>query len=82
MCAAVQSDEARLAAQRVELKSATGDDKSRVEANIAGITADRADAINQYNADAQKSYTIGQFRASGLPFTLGPTKETRCSVGS
>lgn len=73
LCAAVQSDEASLDAQRVELASATGDDRARIEANIAGLSADRADAINQYNADAAKSYTVGQFRSSGLPWQLDST---------
>jgi TPR repeat protein len=70
LCASVQSDEARLDAQRDELASATGDDVARIHANIAGLMSDRAEAINEYNADAEKGYTIGQFRASKLPFQL------------
>jgi len=81
LCAAVQSDEARLAAQKVELRTATGDDRQRIEANIAGITADRADAVNQYNADAAKSYTEGQFRSSHLPYQLDTQEEhTTCAT--
>lgn len=70
LCASVQTDDARLDAQATELSTATGDDIQRVQANIAGLTADRAEAINEYNADARKSYTIGQFRSSQLPYQL------------
>lgn len=80
VCAAVQTDESRLAAQRAELVGASPDDASRIRANIAGISSDRADAINEYNADAAKGYTLGQFRASGLPYRLDQTKEhTLCA---
>lgn len=66
----MQTDETRLAAQQTELKTAPQDDISRIQANIAGITSDRADAINEYNADAQKDYTVGQFKSSKLPYQL------------
>lgn len=74
LCASVQTMESSLDAQYTELKTATGDDRSRIEANIAGLQSARADAINQYNADARKSYTLGQFRDSGLPFQLTLTQ--------
>lgn len=79
LCAAVQTDEATIKAQQDEL--ATGPSESRrgqIHANIAALTAARAEKINQYNADARKDYTIGQFRSSGLPYTLGDSKETSC----
>lgn len=70
LCQSVQTDEAALQAQYQELNGATGDDKERIKANIAGITADRASAINEYNADSTKDYTVGQFKASKLPYRL------------
>lgn len=73
LCAAVQSDEARLEAQYVSLSTATGEDVARIQANIAGITSDRADAVNEYNADASKDYTVGQFKSSKLPYQLDAT---------
>ncbi len=82
LCASIQGLEGQLAAQRVELATSTGDDKARVEANIAGIQGARQQAIAEYNADAQKSYTIGQFRASGLPFALSPATEVTSCVAS
>lgn len=71
LCAAIQGDEVALDAQRYALRSATtDDDKARINANIAGITADRGGAIAEYNADAHKTFTLGTFRAADLPFTI------------
>jgi hypothetical protein len=47
-----------------------GDDKQRVQTNITGQLTARSRGVAQYNADARKDYTIGQFRASDLPYEL------------
>lgn len=70
LCQAVQTDEASLDAQMDELKTATGEDVSRINANIAALKAARLGSIFEYNADASKSYTLGQFRSSHLPYRL------------
>lgn len=81
-CASIQGLQGQLAAQEKELKSATGDDKARVQANIAGIEGDVASAIADYNADANKSYTVGQFRSNHLPYQLDPSEvHVTCAVG-
>lgn len=82
LCASVQTDEVTLDASLTQEKTASPDDKSRLETNIVGLLAARADSINTYNAQARE-YTHGQFRDSNLPFRLpvGPyTKghHTRC----
>lgn len=80
LCAAVQGHEATLAAAGAQLNS-TSDEKERqrIRANIAGIEAQRARSIARYNADARKDHTIGQFRDSGLPYSLDVNKEqTQC----
>lgn len=69
-CASVQTLEGQLAAQRAALATATGADVGRIQANISGIQGARAGAIAEYNADARKGYTIGQFRSSQLPYQL------------
>jgi hypothetical protein len=70
-CAAIQGLEAGIDAQLAELPQAeTTKDRSRIQANIAGLTAQRQRSIAQYNADARKDYTVGQFRDSGLPYQL------------
>lgn len=82
LCASVQSLEAQLDALNVELPRApTVRDESRILASITGVTAARARAINQYNADALKSYTSARFRDSDLPFQIptGPYEGTPTS---
>lgn len=85
LCAAVQGKEASLDAMAVELAAATDpDDASRIRTNIAGVTAARSRTILQYNADARKDYTVGQFRDSGLPYQLAEgehVKGRRTSCG-
>jgi hypothetical protein len=73
LCAAVQTAEQNLVAAYEELGTAPEDDKQRIRTNITGLLATRNDAVNQYNVDAGKDYTIGQFRASNLPFNLPST---------
>jgi hypothetical protein len=38
--------------------------------SLTGVKAMRHSAIAQYNADASKDYTVGQFRDSNLPYRL------------
>jgi hypothetical protein len=85
LCASVQTTEQALNASFVELSGATGDDADRIRTNITGQTVARAEAVNQYNADARKSYTLGQFRSSDLPYQLPTTyrkgqEMTSCSA--
>lgn len=65
-CASITTDEQNLQAFYRQLQTATGDDKIRIETNITANIVDVNQAINQYNADAQKSGTVGQFRASSV----------------
>lgn len=84
LCAGVQTNEASLDAQNEQLAQATSDkEKERIRTNIAGLTTARAEGINQYNADARKNYTDGQFRDSDLPYQIPTTsyKGVRTSCG-
>lgn len=82
LCASVQSKEATIKALEKELERKPGPSESRVEQIYASITANeaiRAETINQYNVDAEKTATIGQFKASNLPYELNAnTEETSC----
>ena len=84
-CADVQSLEVAIAASKAELATATTDrEKARINTNITAQTLARADAVTQYNADSTKRYTVGQFKASGLPYRLSltlPEGGTVCDVG-
>jgi hypothetical protein len=68
--AKIQSYEVTLQAFNTQLAQVTDKERERVLANIAGVTSQRARDIAQYNADAKKDYTIGQFRDKGLPYQL------------
>jgi hypothetical protein len=68
LCATIQGYNAQLQAQRQQLEVVKGEKEwNRVNANIAGITGQRARAIAQYNADVQKEYTRGRFFDPSLP---------------
>lgn len=69
-CASVTTAEENLKQFYSDLKAAKGADKSRIETNITANVVDVNDAINTYNQQAQQSYTVGQFRASSLPYSI------------
>lgn len=76
LCAAVQSDEAAIGSLKEELGTGpTASRRTQIQASLTALRSGRAEKINQYNADARKDYTIGQFRSSGLPYTLVLTQE-------
>lgn len=52
--------------------------KDVLYASIDGLRNNRADLITQYNTDSEKSYTLGQFKSSNLPYRLTLSKETEC----
>lgn len=80
LCASIQGHEGTILAQRSLLAATTdSDEQARVRANIAGIEGQRIRAITKYNVESAKDWTVGQFKASKLPYQLSiSTKETRC----
>lgn len=83
LCAAVQTAEAAVDATELQITTNTDpSDLNRLQINLNGQTVNRADAVNQYNADARKGYTEGQFRSASLPFTISthyePGVHTSC----
>jgi hypothetical protein len=45
-------------------------DYSRIQTNLTAQQSLRHQAIQQYNADARKGYTIGQWKAADLPYQI------------
>lgn len=71
LCASVQSNESRIDGLTDARAGATSDfERERLNVSLAGVHALRMEAIRDYNADARKDYTIGQFRDSDLPYQL------------
>lgn len=68
---AIKSYDGALKALQEQLLQVSGpEEKDRVLATIAGLKGQKARAIEQYNVDARKSYTIGQFKDWSLPYQL------------
>lgn len=78
LCVAVQGHEASLDALHREL-DVTNDTKEqvRIRTNITGLESYRSRSIAQYNQDARKDYTIGQFRDTDLPYQIPPVEYTK-----
>lgn len=75
LCASVQAVEASIDQTLIQLDTPVNqDDTIRLRTNLNGQQATRARAISQYNVDARKSYTVGQFRSLSLPYQL-PTDD-------
>lgn len=78
LCASVQSKESTIQALKAEAPSDAAR-ASQVQGAITANLIQRNASINQYNADARKAGTSGQFRASDLPYQLDPNSEvTTC----
>lgn len=85
LCASVQSNEARVDELETVIDSITTvAEKERLAISLGGVKALRREGIRQYNADARKDYTIGQFRDSDLPYQISDSeykkgdKKTSC----
>ena len=86
LCAGVRTNEQSLEAQTDLLDNNLDSlQKIRIQTNISGLIGNRASLIEEYNANARKDYTEGQFRDSNLPWQL-PTlmweKGYRTSCGN
>lgn len=62
-----------LTAQLGQLEKGTRD-YNYVLSSLAGVKGLRHEAIQKYNADAQKNYTEGQFRDKDLPYQILDTE--------
>lgn len=82
-CASIQSTEGQIKIQKQQLASTTdAGQRSIITTNVTALESIRVSAISQYNADARKSYTSGQFRSSDLPYRIDPSSdmETSCTA--
>jgi hypothetical protein len=64
--------------RQLDLLGPDSDDRNRVVANLTGIESQRARSIADYNADARKNWTSGQFRDEDLPYQLSLEGDTSC----
>lgn len=82
LCASVQSDEDTIEQLGTELADdLTPERASQIKSTLTAVRSNRAESINQYNADARKAGTAGQFRDSALPYQLDKKAEaTTCTI--
>jgi len=81
LCATVQTDKQTITNTQGQLDLST--DPAQKQALSLFLLAQNnklAEDVNQYNADASKSYTLGQFRDSSLPYKLYIEGETQCQL--
>lgn len=85
LCAAIQGYESALKVHRGTLELLVTDKASTVDIErtrtvISAVSAQRGRAIAQYNADARKQGTMGQFRDASLPYQLNDDSagKTQC----
>lgn len=86
LCASIQTkdDQISIAERSLALASDSGNQVAIRDAQVTlmALQNQRAEAINQYNADARKAGTLGQFRDSGLPYEIDSKarEELTCGV--
>lgn len=81
LCAGVQNREAAIRNAQEETKTASQPRKEQLAAVITANRNERAELINQYNADASAAGTRGNFLASNLPYHLDlNSEETQCTA--
>jgi len=81
-CASIQAAEGKIKNYQEEIKGGvTSERKELLSSYVLGQKNTRTELIAGYNGDAQKDYTIGQFKPSKLPYHIDPNEEdTKCVV--
>lgn len=79
LCVVAQTRQEALSVQQSLLESAESDkERARIRANVAGLEAQLSRAVNQYNVDVQKSYTMARFKSADLPYELNKNQSIIC----
>lgn len=82
LCASIQGHEDAIRALQAELDGNPQEDRrEQIQGAITANQTQRDRKIRQYNSDASKDFTTGQFRDADLPNELDiNAKETTCSA--
>lgn len=80
LCSQVAADKQRISSleQELEVADPDSDRREQIFASMTAIRNGIAENVEQYNVDAAKEGTRGQFRASELPYRLNAEGETSC----
>lgn len=84
LCSSVQSHETTIKALEEELAGGVSEDRQeQIQGAITANKSQRDAKIHQYNNDARRDYTVGQFRDADLPNELDiDAEETSCESDS
>jgi len=80
LCATIKAKEATIENLQGERETATDKRKEQINSTIMAIKSQRAESIQEFNADSAKEETAAHFKASGLPYRLDIKEETECEV--
>jgi hypothetical protein len=85
LCASIQTHEDRISNLEDELHDELNPPsdarREQIHVSLTAIRNQRNSNINTYNTDAQREWTIGQFREEGLPYQIDSDNErTSCTV--
>jgi len=81
LCASAQTAQVSLSNTQIALDATTDPArKVQLQANLLALQNTLASTVNEYNVDARKAGTLGQFRSSDLPFTIATTQEITCTA--
>lgn len=76
LCSSIQAKDDQI--KNIEGQIATEQDpvyRRDLHTSLSALQYQRSEAIRQYNADAAKAGTVGQFRDSGLPHDIDVNEE-------
>lgn len=82
LCASIQTSEQAMQQTQTQEKTDKGGDLSRDKINFGAQLNNRNDAANQYNVESTEHWTVGQFKANSLPYTIPAYKKgvtTQCA---
>lgn len=69
-----------LGVQVCEMKAGGGGlPADQVKTNVLALKNQRINLVEEYNADARKAGTLGQFRASDLPYQIDINQDEGCA---
>lgn len=81
LCAQAQTTQQNANITRVLIRQATDPgEKARQQTNLQAQRNQLNSLVNAYNADARKTTTAGQFKASDLPYTIDASQEITCTA--
>jgi hypothetical protein len=79
LCQDIQAKNEEIALAEEQIKVSSGEEKDKLEDSLYATRRMKIELVGDYNAEAAKDYTAGQFRDSDLPAQIDPdAKEVQC----